>query len=86
MARNSNIFILKIRGWLNKVNMLITLWCKLTISSVFYMLLKCKQFQTKLMVPNTIIFLTLVAFTTVTLLELTQWVQALAAVSTRNIV
>lgn len=52
--------------------MLITLWCKLTISSVFYMLLKCKQFQTKLMVPNTIIFLTLVAFTTVTLLELTQ--------------
>jgi hypothetical protein len=31
-------------------------------------------------------FITLVAFTTVTLLELTQWLQALAAVSTRNIV
>ena len=53
---------------------------------LFYMLLKYRLLQTKLVVPNTFIFLTLVAFTTVTLLELTQWVQALAAVSTRNIV
>ena len=39
---------------------------------LFYMLLKYRLLQTKLVVPNTFIFLTLVAFTTVTLLELTQ--------------